>query len=110
MTKRIIKLFLLLVLAGGYYVMTVNAKGRGVLDPVQTLQPSQTATLATCKINTGIESGAVNLRTCPGIACAVIQTLTEGESLNILAAGTWARVATEDGVTGFLNSTYCKGK
>jgi hypothetical protein len=36
--------------------------------------------------------------------------VTEGESLTILTAGLWAKVMTEAGVTGWLNSKYCKGK
>jgi hypothetical protein len=36
--------------------------------------------------------------------------VTEGERLQILTAGNWINVTTEDGVTGWLNSKYCKGK
>lgn len=110
MTKRIFIMLLLLALAVGYYAMTAKAKGdsAGGEDPTRTAQPSQTATTATCRIYTGVDGGTVNLRTCGGTSCAVLDILTEGESLDIVKAGAWVNVTTEDGVTGWLNSNYCK--
>jgi uncharacterized protein YgiM (DUF1202 family) len=52
----------------------------------------------------------VNLRSCAGTSCAVLDIVTEGERLTILTAGNWTHVTTEDGVSGWLNSKYCKGK
>jgi len=106
MTKRITILFLLIALAMGFYAMT--AKAEDVRGPTQTAQPSQTATTATCRIYTGIDGGTVNLRTCGGTSCGVVAVLSEGASLDIVEAGLWANVTTEDGLTGWLNSTYCK--
>lgn len=63
-----------------------------------------------CHVQTGIEGGTVNLRTCAGVSCAVLDIVTEGEPLTILTAGAWAHVMTEDGVMGYINSKYCKGK
>jgi SH3-like domain-containing protein len=113
MTKRITILFLLLALAVGYYAMTAKAKGdsAGGEDPTRTAQPSQTATTATpgtCRIYTGVDGGTVNLRTCGGTSCAVISVLSEGASLDIVQAGAWLNVTTEDGVTGYINSNFCK--
>jgi len=115
MAKRI--LLLLLVLAVGLYLMFTNAKGDGgasdptqTAQPSQTVQPSQTAQPVTCEVYTGVDGGTVNLRTCAGTSCAVLEILTEGESLDIVTAGLWTQVTTKDGVTGWLNSNYCKGK
>ena len=112
MTKRIFKLFLVLALAASLYAMTAKAKGEGMkADPTQATQPTQqtsTAQPATCKVITGVEAGIVNLRSCAGTACEVIRVLTEGESLNIVKAGLWVNVKTNDGLTGWLNSRYCK--
>lgn len=108
MKKRIFTMFLLLALAVGLYAMTANAKGEGT--PTQTAQPSQTAASAVCEVYTGIERGTVNLRSCGSTSCAVVDIVTEGESLTIVSAGAWANVATVGNVRGWLNSTYCKGK
>jgi SH3-like domain-containing protein len=68
-------------------------------------------TAAVCVVRTGYDGGTVNLRACPGAMCgAVLDILTEGERLTVLTAGNWTRAATKDGVTGWLNSKYCKGK
>lgn len=108
MTKKILAMFLLLALAVGLYAMTGKASGG------ETAQPSRTATntaaAVTCEVYTGIERGAVNLRSCAGTYCEVIRVLTEGERLTVLTAGNWTHVTTEDGVSGWLNSKYCKGK
>jgi hypothetical protein len=64
-----------------------------------------------CTVTTGIDGGTVNLRACKGAACgAVLDILTEGESLTIITTGKWMNVKTENGATGWLNSKYCKGK
>jgi hypothetical protein len=113
MTKRILTMFLLLAVVAGLYAMTATAKGEGVPGPTQTAQASQTATKAaqTCTLTTGISNGTVNLRACPGAACgAVLDILTEGESLTIITAGEYVNVTTKSGVTGWLNKKYCKGK
>lgn len=114
MTKRIMTMFLLLVLAVGFYAMTAKAKakGEGVPGPTRTAQAVPTATEAakTCEVITGINNGTVNLRSCAGTSCAVLDIVTEGERLSILTPGLWTHVTTEDGVTGFINSNYCKGK
>jgi uncharacterized protein YgiM (DUF1202 family) len=107
MTKKILSMFLLLALAAGLYV-TAGAKGDRVADPISTAQPSRIATAEACKVYTGVDRGTVNLRACGSIACEVLDTLTEGESLTILKAGNWTQVTRADGVTGWLNSLYCK--
>lgn len=113
MTKRIMTMFLLLALAGLFYAMTAKANGGGEV-PTATAQPSrmptQIQTPTVCNVQTGIDGGTVNLRTCGGVSCAVLDIVTEGERLTILTAGAWMNVTTEDGVTGWLNSKYCKGK
>jgi hypothetical protein len=115
MTKKVLTLLLLFAVVAGLYAMTATAKGDGVSGPTQTAQPSQiptpTEAAQICTVTTGISNGAVNLRACPGAACgAVLDILTEGESLTILTAGLYVNVKTEDGLTGWLNKKYCKGK
>ena len=112
MTKRIFIMFLLLALAFGLYAMTATAKGEGVPGPTRTAQAVPTATEAakTCEVITGVDRGTVNLRSCAGTACNVLDIVTEGERLSILTAGLWTHVTNADGVTGYINSNYCKGK
>lgn len=113
MTKRTMTMFILLALAGLFYAMTAKA-GDGESPPTPTAQPSRTPTQTqaptVCRVQTGIEGGTVNLRTCAGVSCAVLDIVTEGEPLTVLTAGAWTHVTTEDGVTGYINSKYCKGK
>lgn len=109
MTKRIMTMFLLLALAVGLYFMQGKADG-GEVKPTQTARPTATDTPSVCNVQTGIDGGTVNLRTCGGLSCGVLGIVTEGERLTILTAGAWMNVTTESGVTGWLNSKYCKGK
>jgi uncharacterized protein YgiM (DUF1202 family) len=112
MTKRITTMLLLLALVVGLYFMQGEADG-GEVKPTATAQPSRTATntaAVNCEVKTGIDGGTVNLRACGGVSCAVLDIVTEGERLTILTAGNWINVTTEDGVTGYINSNYCKGK
>ena len=116
MTKYILGMLFVLALFGGLFAYAANAtaKRQGVAIPTQTAQPTarplQTAKPNTCEVYTGIERGTVNLRTCAGTSCAVVKVLTEGESLNVLTAGIWAKVTTSNGLTGYINSIFCKGK
>lgn len=112
MSKRILKMFLLLALAVGLYMATSAKADGGEPKPTRTAQPSQTATNtpSVCVVVTGFYAGTVNLRTCDGTSCEVIRVLTEGERLQVITAGAWVNVITEDGVTGYINSNYCKGK
>lgn len=117
MKKAFTLLFLLAVLAG-FYAITTNAKADGgdhgptpiaPRSPTATLTPAEAAQV--CTLTTGISNGTVNLRACPGAACgAVLDILTEGASLAIVSTGEYVNVTTESGVTGWLNSKYCKGK
>jgi len=112
--KRTITLLFLLALVAGFYAL-VTASAQGVTEvSTATAPPSPTITSTTppaCTIWTGIEGGTVNLRACPGAACgAVLDILTEGETLTIITAGEYIRVRTESGAAGWLNSKYCKGK
>lgn len=111
MTKRIATMFLLLALAVGIYFMQGKAKG-GAIPPTQTqtAKPTQTNTPEVCNVQTGIEGGTVNLRTCAGVSCTWLGYVTEGERLTVNTSGAWINVTTKNGVTGWLNSKYCKGK
>lgn len=73
-----------------------------------TTTATHTATPARCVIVTGLQQGRVNLRTCAGLACAVSSVLTEGQTLTVLQPGRWVQVQTGAGLTGYLNSKFCK--
>jgi hypothetical protein len=67
-----------------------------------------TPTLETCIVQTGIPSGSLNLRTGTGTQYAVIRVLNEGETLTVLAAGSWLAVMDSAGNQGYVNSHFCK--
>jgi hypothetical protein len=113
MKKAFTLLFLLAVLAG-FYAITTNAKADDhgptpTASRSPTANPLPTAPAETCRVHTGVDNGTVNLRECKGVACgAVLDILTEGSSLTILTTGEWIHGTTAGGVTGWLNSKYCK--
>lgn len=109
MTKRIITMFLLLALAVGAYFMQGKADG-GEVKPTQTARPTATDTPSVCNVQTGIDGGTVNLRSCGGTSCGVLEVMTEGERLTVITSGAWMNVTTESGLTGWLNSKYCEVK
>jgi len=123
--KKIFKMLLLLaLLAFGALFGVIGWQFAGAKQanaiPTMTATPSPTATNTpgTCKVNTGIDGGTVNLRECKGAACGrILDILTEGASLDIITAGEstgyaslYVNVKTKSGVTGWLNKKYCKGK
>jgi uncharacterized protein YgiM (DUF1202 family) len=105
MKKKITFMLLLLALVAGLYV-TAGAKGDRVPDPTSTA--ARIATAEACRVNTGVDAGTVNLRACGSVACGVLDIVTEGERLTIVTAGAWTQVTRADGVTGWVNSNYCK--
>ena len=108
MTKKIFAMLFLLALAAGLYV-TAGAKGDRV-EAVTTSTAARIATAEACEVYTGVDAGTVNLRACGSIACEVLDIVTEGERLTILTANAWTQATSADGVTGWINSNYCKGK
>jgi len=69
-----------------------------------------TARSETCEV---IADEALNLRDTPGIDGTVIAWLKSGDELKIVsgtAAGNWLKVQTADGLTGYINSTFCERK
>jgi len=110
-TKILFFLLPLLLLA-----CTLTAQG-AVMSPMPlpeqtaTAQPTQTLAPAPniCHVKTGINAGALNLRTCGGIDCPVLIVLHEGEILiqtEQEPVNEWIEVIMTGGVRGWLNSTY----
>jgi len=114
MNAKTIVLLCLLALTACLEVPAGTATTRTVTVTATAAAPTATVTPtvggAVCVVRTGYDSGTVNLRTCAGVTCAVLDIVTEGERLTVLAAGNWTHVTTKDGVTGYINSNYCKGK
>jgi len=77
----------------------------------QTVSASLTLSPAphVCQVKTGIDAGALNLRTCGGTDCPVAIVLHEGETLTQTEqepVNEWMEVKTESGFVGWLNSKY----
>lgn len=106
MTKKIFAMLLLLACLAGLYV-TAGAQGDRV-EAVTTSTAARIATAEACEVYTGVDAGTVNLRACGSVACGVLDIVTEGERLTIVTAGAWTQVTRADGVTGWVNSNYCK--
>jgi hypothetical protein len=71
--------------------------------------PERTATARpACLVVTGLEGGAVNIRSCAGVTCPVIDLAREGERLTIITLGEWVQVETKTGAPGWVNSAYCE--
>lgn len=61
-----------------------------------------------CKVQTGVPAGYLNLRKGTGTHYAVIRVLREGEVLTVINPGAWLEVEDQDGNHGFVNSKYCR--
>ncbi len=108
--KKIILSMLLLLALVCFYAMSTTAKGQGITLPQAIDQPSviPTGTPALCRVETGIDTGKVNFRTCAGTSCAVQSILSNGDVLTVLNRGAWLQVRTAKNQIGFVNSNYCK--
>jgi uncharacterized protein YgiM (DUF1202 family) len=59
-----------------------------------------------------VTAQAVNMRACPGLECAIVDTLTGGQVVTVITTqaapdgGTWSNVTTQAGQTGWVNSRF----
>lgn len=107
--KKVLFLLVLLgaVIAALYYSVPTKADNQTV--PTSTVFLSVMQTPADyCMVQTGIDTGRVNLRACPGTNCGVLSVLFDGQALQVIGAGDWLRVQTADNLTGYINSKYCE--
>lgn len=109
--KKVFLLFVVIgaILAIGYYSVSSKADNQAVPTSTVFLLPTQTPA-NTCTVRTGIDTGRVNLRACPGTNCGVLSVLADGEALQVIGAGDWLKVQTKANVTGYIYSKFCKGK
>lgn len=92
---------------------TLTAQSAAMSLPKQTSPATLTPAPRVCQVKTGIEAGALNLRTCGGTYCPIATVLHEGETLTQTEPPTvdgWLAVETASGLHGWVNSKYCKGK
>ena len=112
---------LLVMLTSCSAAIDLPATPTGEAPATATAQPSATATnqnnndvnlISTpapqCTVSTGIDAGALNLRTGPGTQYGVIRVLHEGEVLTVTARGAWLKVRDSQGARGYVNSRYCQ--
>jgi len=93
--------------------MPQDGRGAVIAQTVKPTEQPQTASLSpaprVCQVQTGIDAGALNLRTCGGTDCPVLVVLHEGETLTqteAQAVNEWIQVITADGLQGWANSNY----
>ena len=78
-------------------------------DTSQAVILPQGATLAACVVGTGISGGSLNIRQAGLMDAPVVGTVAEGDALVIIGtAGAWLKVQSSAGLTGYVNSTFCK--
>ena len=81
-----------------------------VVTSTKTIVPALTATQyaphrVVAIIDTGIDDGWVNLRSCASTKCDVLDVLHDGDKIEIIARGTWHFVW-HDGLAGYVYSEY----
>lgn len=111
---RQILFFAILVLAGlacksGNSLPTEPTASMEIIQIQAKLQPTdQQGSLVDlgCSVKTGIEGGAVHIRSCPGISCSVIGYLQERERLSVVEHGIWLKVKTITGAEGYVHSNF----
>lgn len=117
--KKIALLVLLLVFSFACVIMPKTEVGELALDIQPETKPSSTntkvvststaLTVYTCTVDTGLEDGHLNLRSCPGTDCSVLAVLDEEDVLVILSSNyDWVNVETPDRVQGYVNIKYCR--
>lgn len=108
------KTLFLLVLVGAatmafYYSVSNGQENQAVGGTAFFRAWTQTPEI-NCTVKTGIDTGRVNLRACPGTNCGVLSVLSDGQALQVIGAGDWLKVQTADNLTGYVNSRYCEEK
>lgn len=63
-----------------------------------------------CTVATGENGGTLHIRTGAGVEYQVVGYAAEGDTLTVLetAGNGWRKVNTPAGLTGWVNSVYCK--
>ncbi len=97
------------IFAYGYYSVSSKANNQAVPTSTAFLLPTSTPA-DYCTVQTGMDTGRVNLRACPGTNCGVKSVLADGQALQVIGAGDWLKVRTPDNLTGYIYSKFCKGK
>lgn len=121
--KKVFILLIALACIAGLYALVGRLAARGgdqatpparnaanialMSAPVHPVTATNTATLESCVIRTGVTQGLVNLRACGSLACGVVGALAEGQRVTVITAGGWLYVQTGAGVTGYVNSIFC---
>ncbi len=77
---------------------------------LETIQASPTPTSPPllCIVSTGYTGGKLRLRDCGSTQCQELDLLDEGETLIIESSGDWHQVTSSSGISGWINSKFCK--
>ncbi|MBN2387753.1 MAG: TIGR03663 family protein [Anaerolineales bacterium] len=80
------------------------------VEPPAESSPDVIPPPETCRVSTGSTGGWLNLRSCPGTSCSIVDVLPEGLELVLLDSspeGDWIAVQVGD-LPGWVNSNYCE--
>jgi len=108
-TKMLFILLPLLVMACTLIAQSAAIRATSLPEQTQTASLTRTPAPCVCQVKTGIDAGALNLRTCGGTNCPVLIVLHEGETLTQTKqkpVNGWMEVITAGGLRGWLNSNY----
>lgn len=78
-----------------------------------TTRPGATATKVvspSCTVSTGIENGALNVRACAGLACAIVGTVAQGDVITITEAGDQWLGVDAGSLAGYVKAEFCEVK
>ena len=95
---------------GSHVTVTLSptAANTAVATRTPTPTPTPAATVfapASCSVSTGFANGRLNVRACPGLDCAILGIVREGETLTVTASGDWLSVQFAN-LRGWVNSEY----
>lgn len=108
-TKLLFILLPLLAMACTLTAQSAVINATSLPEQTATARPTLSPAPNVCQVKTGMDAGALNLRTCGGIHCPIASILHEGETLTqteAQAVNDWLEVQTANGLTGWVNSNY----
>lgn len=108
-TKLLFILLPLLAMACTLTAQNAVINATSLPEQTATARPTLSPAPLVCRVKTGMDAGALNLRMCGGVHCPIASVLHEGETLTqteAQAVNDWLEVITANSLTGWVNSNF----